>query len=150
MRERGRKERDTQGRTKDRRKRERERERERDRDRDREISHRERETETDSESERERESEGGTESEKKHVRHILCYKMYKTLHRMKRHTQSQSTFTFYLIKPCQPFNQTRTSTTQPSHIFTQVSISIVIFHTAHRATGSSSLVVYSKQYRISV
>ena len=36
--------------------------------------------------------------------------------------------------------------TQLNHIFTQ---SIVIFHTAHRATGSSSLVVYSKQYRIS-
>ena len=29
------------------------------------------------------------------------------------------------------------------------SVSIVIFHTAHRATGSSSLLVYSKQYRIS-
>ena len=34
--------------------------------------------------------------------------------------------------------------------FHSVSISIVIFHTAHRATGSSSFVVYSKQYRISV
>ena len=34
--------------------------------------------------------------------------------------------------------------------FHSVSISIVIFHTAHRATGSSSLVVYPKQYRISV
>ena len=33
--------------------------------------------------------------------------------------------------------------------FHSVSISIVIFHTAHRATGSSSLIVYSKQYRIS-
>ena len=36
--------------------------------------------------------------------------------------------------------------------FHSVSISIVVFHTAHRATGSSSLVVYiyTKQYRISV
>ena len=34
--------------------------------------------------------------------------------------------------------------------FHSVSISIVIFDTAHRATGSSSLVVYSKQYKISV
>ena len=38
--------------------------------------------------------------------------------------------------------------TQSNHIFTH--LSIVIFHTAHRATGSSSLGVYSKQYRISV
>ena len=36
--------------------------------------------------EKERESEGGRESEKKNVRHILCYKMYKTLHGMKHHT----------------------------------------------------------------
>ena len=40
------------------------------------------------ETEREREREGGRESEKKHVRHILCYKMYKTLDGMKHHTQS--------------------------------------------------------------
>ena len=32
--------------------------------------------------------------------------------------------------------------TQSNHIFTHSVISIVIFHTAHRATGSSSLVVY--------
>ena len=51
---------------------------------------------------------------------------------MKDHTQSQSTFTFYLIKPYQPFNQTRTSTTH----FHSVSISIDIFYTAHRATRS--------------
>ena len=31
-----------------------------------------------------------------------------------------------------------------------VSVSVIIFHTSQRATGSSSLVVYSKQYRISV
>ena len=42
----------------------------------------ERETETD------REREGGRESEKIHVRHILCYKMYKTPHGIKHHTQS--------------------------------------------------------------
>ena len=34
--------------------------------------------------------------------------------------------------------------------FHSVCIFVAIFHTAHRATGSSSLVVYSKQYRISV
>ena len=45
------------------------------------------------------ESDGGRESEKKHVRHILFYKIYKTLHGTKYHTQSQATFTFYLIKP---------------------------------------------------
>ena len=34
--------------------------------------------------------------------------------------------------------------------FHSVCIFVAIFHTAHRATGSSSLVVFSKQYRISV
>ena len=47
--------------------------------------------------EKERVREG--EAARKNVRHILCYKMYKTLHGMKHHTQSQSTFSFYLIKP---------------------------------------------------
>ena len=70
---------------------------------------------TDGEKDRQTQREGHTErvregerAGKKHDRHILCYKMYKTLHGIKHHTQSQSTFTFYLIKPYQPFNQTRT------------------------------------------
>ena len=113
---------DTQGRTKDRRRRERQREKdrerqrhtERDRERERERDrHRDREKVRERERaiarEKERECEGRRESEKKHVGHILCYKMYKTLLGMKHHTQSQSTFTFYLIKPYQPFSQTRTS-----------------------------------------
>ena len=45
--------------------------------------------------------------------------MYKTLHGMKHHTQSQSTFCFYLIKPYQPFNQKDIHNTQSNHIFTQ-------------------------------
>ena len=120
----------------------------RERDRDREKSQRETEAESNSEREREwgREREG-----EKHVRHTLCYKMHKTLHGMKHHTQQ--------ISPRLPFvssNHTSHSIKQghPQHTiephFYSVSISIVIFHTAHRATGSSSLVVYSKQYRISV
>ena len=52
---------------------------------------------------------------------------------MKHHTQSQSTFTFYLIKPCQPFNQWYTYGTSTTHNQTTFSlslyISIVIFHT---------------------
>ena len=90
------------------------------------------------------------EREKKDFRHVLCYKIYKTLHGMKHHTQSQSTFSFCLIKLYQPFSQTRTSTTHNQTTFHRVSVSIVIFHTAHRATGRSSLVVYiyTKQYRI--
>ena len=124
--------------------RERETETHRERDRDRET---ETDTERDRDTQRaiaiEKESEGGRESEKKHVRHTLCYKMHKTLHGMKHHTQSQSTFTFYLIKPYQPFNQTRTSTTHNQTTFSLcLSISIVIFHTTHIATGRSSLVVY--------
>ena len=68
---------------------------------------------------REKEREGGREKEreKQHVRRILRYKMYKTLHGMKHHTQSQSTFRFYLIKPYQPCNQTRTSTTHNQTTF---------------------------------
>ena len=65
--------------------------------------------------EKERVREG--EAARKNVRHILCYKMYKTLHGMKHHTQSQSMFSFYLIKPYQPFNQTRTSTTHDQTTF---------------------------------
>ena len=128
------------------------------RDRQRETeSERERETETETarsrerKRERERVREGGRARKKNNVRHILCYKMYNTLHGMKHHTQSQSTFTFCLIRPYQPFNQTRTSTIHNQTTFSlSLYIYIVIFHTAHRATGSSSLVVYSKQYRISV
>ena len=111
---------------------ERERERDRERERQRETERerqRHRDTERAITREKERESEEGRKSEKKHVRHILCYKMYKTLHGMKHHTQSQSTFTFYLIKPYQPFNQTRTSTT---HNQTTFSLSLYIYsHISH-------------------
>ena len=55
------------------------------RDRQRQID---RETDTERAREKEGEREGGRDSEKKQVRHILCYKMYKTLHGMKHHTQS--------------------------------------------------------------
>ena len=102
--ERGAGERHTQGRMKDSKGRERERERQRKRsERVTEIA-RERAIAREKERVRER------EAARKNVRHILCYKMYKTLHGMKHHTQSQSTFSFYRIKPYQPFNQTRTST----------------------------------------
>ena len=50
--------------------------------------------------------------------------MYKTLHGMKHHTQSRSTFSFYHIKQYQPFNQTRTSTT---HNQTTFSLSLCIY-----------------------
>ena len=110
-----------------------------------------RETETERSRERKRESGGGRESEKKHIRHILCYKMYKTLHGMKRDITPK-------VSPRLPSvssSHTSHSVKQghPSWIkqhFHSVSISIVIFRTDLRATGSSSLVVYSKQYRISV
>ena len=52
--------------------------------------------------------------------------------------------TFYFIKPYQPFDaikQGHLQHTVKPH-FHSVSVSVVIFHTAHRATGSSSLVVY--------
>ena len=69
------------------------------------MKKRERETETVRNRERKRnksEYEGRRESKKKqHVRH----KMYKTLHGMKYHTQSQSTFTFCFINKYQPFSQ---------------------------------------------
>ena len=65
-------------------------------------------------------------------------------------------FTLYFINKYQPFNQImiiipkgHPQRTIKPH-FHPVSIFIVIFDTAHRATGSSSLVVYSKQYTISV
>ena len=44
-----------------------------------------RERKSDSERERDRGREG-ERARKKHVRHVLCYKMYKTLHGMKHHT----------------------------------------------------------------
>ena len=81
-----------------------------------------------SERERERESQRESEGEKarkKHVRHILCYKMYKTLQRMKHHIQSQSLLSFYFINKYQPFNQIfilylrDIHNTQSDHIFTQ-------------------------------
>ena len=67
--------------------------------------------------------------------------MYKTLHGMKHHTQGQSTFTFCLIKLYEPLSKTilyllnirKTQTT-----CSLVSISIVIFDTAHRAMGSNT------------
>ena len=43
--------------------------------------------------------------------------MCKTLHGMKHHIQSQSTFTFCLMKPYQPFNQTKISTTHDQTTF---------------------------------
>ena len=82
----------------------------------------ERETEKQKVTERGRERE---RERKKNVRHTLCYKLYKTLHAVKHHTQSQSTFTFCLIKKYQPFNQTTIlylrdiHNTQSNHIFTQ-------------------------------
>ena len=113
----------------------------RERERDKKVRERERERDSerknDSERERERVREGERArknknkqtNKQKHVRHILCCKMYKTLHGMKHHTQSQSTFSFYLIKPYQPFNQTRTSTT---HNETNFSPSLSIYsHISH-------------------
>ena len=62
--------------------------------------------------------------------------MYKTLHGMKHHTQSQSTFTFCLIKSYQPFNQTiklylrDIYNTQSNHIFTFLYIYSHISHSS--------------------
>ena len=70
-----REERKTEGEEKER-KRNREKKSERDRDSERK---------SDSERERERVREG-ERARKKHVRHILCCKMYTTLHGMKHHT----------------------------------------------------------------
>ena len=132
---RGQNKRETQRITKDRRRRERDRERDRDRRKKRSNRERGRERQTETETDKERETERQTdrekeeerekerrggrkeEKEKKHIRHILCYKMCKSLHGMKHHTQSQSTFTFCLSKPYQPFSQTRTSTTHNQTTF---------------------------------
>ena len=62
---------------------------------------------------------------------------------MKHHTQSQSMFTFYFINKYQ--RMILYLIIKPN--FHSVSLFTVIFH---RATGSSNLVVYSKQYTISV
>ena len=87
------------------------------------------ERERDSERERERVREG-ERARKKHVRHILCYKMYKTAWNETSHLKSVYVYvTFYLIKPYQPFNQTRTSTT---HNQTTFSLSLCIYsHISH-------------------
>ena len=64
----------------------------------------------------------GGESEKKHVRHILFYKMYKTWNETSNLKSVHVYLTFYRIKPYQPFNQTRTCVLwiqQTNHIFTQ-------------------------------
>ena len=102
---------------------------ERDRDRDRVLANvRERESETQTDRKRkikvkdgEREGKRENKSKQKtHVRHIVCYKMYKTLH-----TQSQSIFTFYFMNKYQPFNQRMVvylrdiHNTQSNHNFTQ-------------------------------
>ena len=116
---------------------------------------RERQTDTEKEKERSRErkrvrEEGRAIKKKKnkHVRHILCYKMYKTLHGIKHHAQSQSTFTFFLIKSHQPLNQSRTSTT---HNQTTFSLSLYIYsHISHSSQSYGQQYRNSKQYRISV
>ena len=98
---------------------------------DKKKSERETETQThrESDSERQRERVSEVERVRKNVRHILCYKIYKTVHGMKHHAQSQSKFTFNLIKPYQPFNQTRTST---AHNQTTFSLSLYIYsHISH-------------------
>ena len=106
-------------------------ERDRDRERPRKKSDRERDSEerTDSERERERVREG--ERVRKNNNMLGTYYATKCtrLHGMKHHTQSQSTFSFYLIKPYQPFSQTRTSTT---HNQTTFSPSLRIYsHISH-------------------
>ena len=90
---------------------------ERGRGRDKKVRESERDSERKSDGERVREGERARKKKRKKVRYILCYKMYKTLHGMKHHTQSQSTFSFYRIKPYQPFSQTRTSTTHNQTTF---------------------------------
>ena len=74
----------------------------------------------------------------------LCYKMYKSLRGMKHHTQSQSTFTFCLIKPYQPFNQTiilylrDIHIIQSDHIFTRLYIYSHISHSCEGVTKRAS------------
>ena len=103
--------RDTQGRTKD------SRGREREWGRQRKKSERVREIARERAIVRERVREG--ERERKKIKKIDTYYATKCtrLHGMKHHTQSQSMFSFYLIKPYQPFSQTRTSTTHDQTTF---------------------------------
>ena len=61
---------------------------------------------------------------------------------MKHHTQSQSTFSFYLIKPYQPFNQTRTSTT---HNQTTFSLSFYIYSHISQSYRQHWVASYSTQ-----
>ena len=139
-------EKDTQGRTKDSRGREGETKKK--------VRESERDSERKSDSERERKSEGMRESEKekkmldtyyatKCTR--LCMECNITPKASPRLAFTLSNHTSHSIKQGHPQH-----TIKPH--FHPVSVSIVIFHTLHRATGSSSLVVYiyTKQYRISV
>ena len=73
----------------------------------------------DSERERERVWEG--ESEKKTCEaHIMLQNVQGSAWKETSHLKSVHVYvTFYLIKPYQPFSQTRTSTTQSNHIFTR-------------------------------
>ena len=69
------------------------------------------------------------------VRKDSLQKKFETLHGMNHHTQSQSTFTFCLIKLYQPFNQTilylrDIHNTQSNHIFTRLYIYSHISHSS--------------------
>ena len=136
---------DTQWRTKDRRRRQRQTDRQRQSAREckwetgRQTKKKEREK---SKTERGRESE--KENTNKHVQHILCYKMeWNIIPKVSPCLLSISSTNikeWYYIPKGHPQH-----TIKPN--FHSVSLFTVIFY---RARGSSNLVVYSKQYTISV
>ena len=78
---------------------------------------------------REKESEGGRERGKNMLGTHYATKCTRRCMEWNITPKNQSTFTFYLIKPYQPFNQTRTSTT---HNRTTFLLSLYIYsHISH-------------------
>ena len=137
---------DTQWRSKDRRRRQRQTDRQSASEckweTDRQADRQQQQTKTKKEREK---SKSKTERERKRERKHkqTCSAHIMLQNGMKHHTQSQSMFTFYFINKYQ--RMILYLIIKPN--FHSVSLFTVIFH---RATGSSNLVVYSKQYTISV
>ena len=155
--ERGEGERQTAKNERQKEKRERQTETERDGQTDKKKSQRQRHRHT----ERQRHTESDSERERERVREVERARknMLGTYYSTKYTRRCMERNITPKVSPRLPFissNHTSHLIKQghPQHIikphFHSASISIVIFHTDHRATGSSSLVVYSKQYRISV
>ena len=116
------------------------------------MSKRERDRQTEKEREKSR-TERGRENEKEKTNVLGTY--YATKWNETSHPKSVNVYLLsHQTIPAIQSNNDIIPTGHPQHTikphFHSVSISIVIFHTAHRAMGSSRLVVHSKQYRISV